>query len=46
MMQQLPKCQVSEALYRLEYKDYSQDNGKLGGSLFSKLHRYLRKILL
>lgn len=45
-MQQLLKCQVSKALYKLEYKDYSQDNGKLRVSLFSKLHMYLIKILL
>lgn len=45
-MQQLLKWQVSEALYKLVYEDYSQDNSKLGGSHFNKLHRYIIKILL
>lgn len=46
MMQQLLKCQVSKALYKPEYKDYSPDTAKLGFSLFSKSHMYLIKILL
>lgn len=44
--EQLLKWQVSEALYKLLYEDYSQDNSKLGGSHFNKLHRYIIKILL
>lgn len=44
-MQQLLKYQISKALDKLEYYNYFQDNGKLRGSLLSKLHRHLIKTL-